>query len=113
MENIIPNNDPARKTEIRSEELDAKELIRKHIEDPNHEITDDDIRNLKPATNDDPPSIGAEAMSRILEMEETDDDDNDDDDDDDENDAEIETDIDNEDNKESAKPTTPWDVRSE
>jgi hypothetical protein len=35
MENNIPDNNPTGKNEPRSQELDAKELIRKHIEDPN------------------------------------------------------------------------------
>jgi hypothetical protein len=104
MENNIPNNDPTGKNEQRSQELDAKELIRKHIEDPEHEITDDDIRNLKPAIHNDPPTIGAEAMSRIAEIEE-DEDEDDEDEDFDESDVE--------DNKESEKPTTPWDVRND
>ena len=80
-------------------EYRALSLIRKHIEDPNHEITDEDIRNIKPAVSNDPPGVGAEAMARLEEREE-------------EEQEEDDSDVDEPlADSGSDKPATPWDVR--
>jgi len=80
-------------------QTDSAEIVRRHMEDENHEITDDDIRNVKIVTKDDEPvTIGAEATARLVgdESELADDENND---------------ADAADPK--AKPGTPWDVLGE
>lgn len=105
MEQYNRDTNPAPLKDENSQELNAKDLIRKHIEDPNHEITDDDIRNVKIDLTENPNSpIGAEMLSRIEEEEEDDDDDDENNDADDNNAPETEI---------NEKPSTPWDVRED
>ena len=81
-------------------ETNSAEIVRRHLEDENHEITDDEIRNVKIATTgEELVTIGAEATSKLIgdESEFTDDENND------------ATDAPDP----KAKPGTPWDVLSE
>ena len=94
MENkrISPEN---KTNENKPAETDSAEIVRRHLEDQNHQITDEDIRNVRVGAKDDEPvTIGAEAEARFAE-------------DDSEEDAEDE-DLDAPDPKD--KPVTPWDV---
>ena len=77
-------------------ETDSSEIVRRHLKDENHEITDEDIRNVKVgSTEDEPTTTGAEAAARFIEE-------------------------DSEEKKDKGKlpdadatPGTPWDVLSE
>ena len=94
MENkrISPEN---KTNENKPAETDSAEIVRRHLEDENHQITDEEIRNVRVGTKDDEPvTIGAEAEARFAE-------------DDSKEDAEDE-DLDAPDPKD--KPVTPWDV---
>ena len=83
-ENANPNNKPKN---------DASEVVRRHLEDKNHQITDEDIRNVRIATEDNEPvTTGAEAQERFM--------DKDPEDKNEENDLPDPND----------KPGTPWDV---
>jgi len=80
-------------------QTDAAEIVRRHLEDENHEITEDEMRNVKIATTDDEPvTVGAEAKARLLGDE-----------------SELAGDeVDNKDEEDpKGKPGTPWDVLSE
>ena len=75
-------------------ETDSSEIVRRHLEDENHEITEEDIRNVKivGTEDDEPVTTGAEAEARFG--------------------------TDGEKNREKDKsplapPGTPWDVISE
>jgi hypothetical protein len=78
-------------------ETDSAEIVRRHLEDENHEITDEDIRNVKVITGNESPISGEEARLRTGE-------DNEKKESEDEND---------EDTDPNAKPATPWDVLSD
>ena len=94
MENkrISPEN---KTNENKPAETDSAEIVRRHLEDENHQITDEDIDNVQVGAKDDEPvTIGAEAEARFAE-------------DDSKEDAEDE-DLDAPDPKD--KPVTPWDV---
>ena len=81
-------------------QTDSAEIVRRHLQDKNDEITEDDIRNVKIVTTDDEPvTVGAEAAARLLN---------------DESDLTgdgIDNDKAEPDPKD--KPGTPWDVLSE
>ena len=78
-------------------ETDSSEIVRRHLEDESHEISDEDIRNVKivGAEDSEPVTIGAEAKSRF---------------DIDEN-SKDEDDTNTPDPND--RPITPWDVVSE
>ena len=48
-------------------ETDSSEVVRRHLEDENHEITDEDIRNVKVVgtESDEPVTTGAEAKAKF------------------------------------------------
>ena len=74
-------------------QTDSAEIVKRHLQDKNDEITEEDIRNVKIVTSDDEPiTVGAEAKARLIGDE----------------DGEIEEETDMPDPK--AKPGTPWDV---
>src|SRR6188768_130167 len=51
-------------------QTDSAEIVRRHLQDKNDEITEDDIRNVKIVTTDDEPvSVGAEATALLLDDE--------------------------------------------
>ena len=81
-------------------QTDSAEIVRRHLQDKNDEITEDDIRNVKIVTTDDEPvTVGAEAAARLLDDE-----------------SELAGDgIDNDKAEPDPKdkPGTPWDVLSE
>ena len=78
---------------------DSAEIVKRHLQDKNHEITDEDIRNVKIVTADDEPiTVGAEAAARFA-----------DDDLLEKSDSETEE----EDVDPNAKPGTPWSVLGE
>ena len=82
-------------------ETNSAEIVRRHLEDENHEITDEEIRNVKVGTTDDEPvTIGAEAKARLVGDES-------------ETAAEDENDEGTNASEPKAKPGTPWDVLSE
>jgi hypothetical protein len=82
-----------RTKESKPMETDSSEIVRRHLEDENHEITDEEIRNVKiGSTEDEPTTTGAEAAARFTEEEPE------------EKDRE---------NNNNAKPDTSWDVLSE
>ena len=88
-------NPESHKSKNKPAETDSAEIVRRHLEDENHQITDEDIRNVRVGAKDDEPvTIGAEAEARFAE-------------DDSKEDAEDE-DLDAPDPKD--KPVTPWDV---
>ena len=67
MENkrISPEN---KTNENKPAETDSAEIVRRHLEDENHQITDEDIRNVRVGAKDDEPvTIGAEAEARFAE----------------------------------------------
>ena len=81
-------------------QTDSAEIVRRHLEDENHQISEDDIRNVKIITTDDEPvTIGAEAKALLVE------------------DESKSTDEENDDTEHTtdpkAKPGNPWDVLSE
>ena len=80
-------------------ETDSAEIVRRHLEDENHEITEDDIRNVRIVTKDDEPvTTGAEAAAKFTA-----------DDSEEEVADDIEDgDLDAPDPKDN--PVTPWDV---
>jgi len=85
------NNDAGKNKPVAS---DTTEVVRRHLEDKNHEITDEEIRNIRIVGEDNEPvTVGAEVEARFVENKE-----NSDNGDEDslpaENDA----------------PVTPWDV---
>jgi hypothetical protein len=78
-------------------ETDSSEIVRRHLEDENHEITDEDIRNVKiVSTDDEPTTTGAEVAARFTEEE-----------------SEEEKDTGTRLPDADATPGTPWDVLSE
>ena len=73
---------------------DTTEIVRRHLEDKNHEITDEEIRNIRIVGDDgEPVTVGAEAEARFVESK-----------------------VDSENAEESNltdprdQPATPWDV---
>ena len=91
---ISPEN---RTKESKPMETDSSEIVRRHLEDENHEITDEDIRNVKVgSTEDEPATTGAEAAARFTEEE-----------------SEEKKDKGNKLPDADATPGTPWDVLSE
>lgn len=48
-------------------ETDSAEIVRRHLEDENHEITDDDMRNVKIGTTDEEPVTISEATEGVLD----------------------------------------------
>ena len=52
---------------IKPVETDSSEIVRRHLEDENHEITDEDIRNVKVVgiEDDEPVTTGAELEARF------------------------------------------------
>jgi len=46
---------------------DSAEIVRRHLQDEKHEITDEDIRNVKIVTTDEEPVTIAEATEGVLE----------------------------------------------
>ena len=58
---------PENKTnENKPVETDSAEIVRRHLEDENHEITEDDLRNVRIVTKDDEPvTTGAEAAAKF------------------------------------------------
>ena len=93
MDNRIgPENNDAGKT--KPVESDTTEVVRRHLEDKNHEITDEEIRNIRIVGKDNEPvTVGAEAEARFVENKES-------------------SDPNEEDNLpgENDAPVTPWDV---
>jgi hypothetical protein len=82
-----------RTKESKPTETDSAAIVRRHLEDESHEITDEEIRNVKiVSTDDEPTTTGAEAAARFTEEEPE------------EKDRE---------NNNNAKPDTSWDVLSE
>ena len=47
-------------------ETDSAEIVRRHMQDKNHEITDDEIRNVKVTTTDEAPVTLNEATEGVL-----------------------------------------------
>ena len=80
-------------------ETDSAEIVRRHLEDENHEITEDDIRNVRIITKDDEPvTTGAGAAARFTA---------------DDSEEEVADDIEDEDldaPDPKNNPVTPWDV---
>ena len=75
-------------------ETDSSEIVRRHLEDKNHEITDDEIRNVRIAVEDsEPVTTGAEAKAKFVE-----------------NDMEDDKEEENDGLDPNEKPATPWDV---
>ena len=76
-------------------ETDSSEIVRRHLEDENHEITEEDIRNVKVVGTDDeePVTTGAEAKAKF----------------DIEEDERVKKD-DEDAPKPNDNPVTPWDV---
>lgn len=62
-------NTPENRTNQNSQpvETDSAEIVRRHLEDKNHEITDEHIRNVKIVGTDDgePVTTGAEAEAKF------------------------------------------------
>jgi hypothetical protein len=83
-----PNNKPI--------ETDSSEIVRQHLEDENHEITDEDIRNVKivGTEGNEPVTTGAEIEARFGTT-----------------DSKVGDDNDTLDPND--RPVTPWDVVSE
>lgn len=85
------NNDAGKNKSVAS---DTTEVVRRHLEDKNHEITDEEIRNIRIVGEDNEPvTVGAEAEAKLVEGK-----------------------VDSEDDEKtilpdaSDKPATPWDV---
>ena len=88
-----PVSPEANKNGSKPFETDSEEIVRRHLADEEHEITDEDIRNVRIVGQDgEPPLTGAEAQSRFGT-----------------GDSDEETDTPDP----NAKPGTPWDVLSE
>ncbi len=72
---------------------DTTEIVRRHLEDKNHKITDDEIRNVRIVGEDnEPATTGAEAEAKFENKEGTD--------------SDEEKDLPGPEDK----PVTPWDV---
>ena len=81
-------------------QTDSAEIVRRHLQDKNDEITEDDIRNVKIVTTDDEPvTVGAEATALLL--------------DDESESAGDEVNNDKAETDPRDKPGTPWDVLKE
>jgi hypothetical protein len=74
------------KQELKPVETDSAEIVRRHLEDENHEISDEDIRNVKINLDIEEPVTTANAAKEEGE---------------------------NTTPEPDAKPGTPWDVLSE
>jgi hypothetical protein len=61
------NTHESRHNENNKPETDSSEIVRRHLEDENHEITDEDIRNVKVVgiDNNEPVTTGAELEARF------------------------------------------------
>jgi hypothetical protein len=59
----FPTNQP--ESENSNRPTTTEEIVRKHMEDPNHVITDDEIRNVEVGKIDEVPTVGAEAAERF------------------------------------------------
>jgi hypothetical protein len=94
------------------EPTDAQKLIRQHITDPDHKITDDDIRNVRLTPGNEIPVIGAEATARLEDLDEDEISHDNDDDTDEAESTDDTTDNTDNDNK-KGRVTTPWDTVSE
>ena len=73
-------------------ETDSSEIVRRHLEDKNHEITEEEIRNVRIAVEDDEPiTTDADAETRFVANDEE---------------AKEENDVPDP----NDQPATPWDV---
>lgn len=90
MENGRLENKPKRSDELdESEELSTQDVVRRHMEDENHVITDQEMQNIKVGQSDEAEPIATEGLIEAREE-------------DDESETEDEPDKDH--------PVTPWDV---
>jgi hypothetical protein len=93
MDNRIgPENNDAGKTKPVAS--DTTEVVRRHLEDKNHEITDEEIRNIRIVGKDNEPiTVGAEAEAKFVE-------------------GNVESEIDEKTDLPDTtdKPATPWDI---
>jgi len=91
MQNDRLENKPLGKQEEQDEEISAQELVRRHLEDKNHVITDEDMQKVKVGLpNDEEPAAGIESAS-YFEGEEN-------------------KDEEKKDGENPVRPATPWDV---
>jgi hypothetical protein len=58
---------PEKMNNENNQPTDSSEIVRRHLEDENHEITDEDIRNVKVVgiEDDEPVTVGAEAEAKF------------------------------------------------
>lgn len=62
---IRPENKDVKETAVAT---DTTEIVRRHLEDENHTITDEEIRNIRVVGEDDEPvTTGAEAEARFVD----------------------------------------------
>lgn len=61
------NSPESRENNPENKPTDTSEIVRRHLQDPNHQITDEDIRNVKVVGVEDgePIITGAEAKARF------------------------------------------------
>ena len=89
---IAPENNEAGKNKPAAS--DTSEIVRRHLEDQNHEITDEEIRNIRIVGKDsEPVTVGAEAEAKFVEKK-----------------SENENDGEGNLPDQGDKPVTPWDV---
>lgn len=73
----------------------TENIVRRHLQDPNHVITDEEIRNVQVGKSDEVPTTGAEAMARF---------------EDETNNKESDTTNKDDGDLPEATPPNPWDV---
>lgn len=76
-------------------ESDTKKIVRRHLEDPNHQISEEEIRNVRIGMSPDVEDNGKEKLEKMVD--------------------EVEADKQSENNKEkdiepNDDPITPWDT---
>jgi hypothetical protein len=92
MQNDHLNTGPENKSGHKpTEELSTQDLVRRHMEDKNHVISDEEMESVRVGLpNNEEPTIAAEAETYFK--------------------GEDDADETKEDGENSARPTTPWDV---
>lgn len=94
--NRLENKPQGHKEDEQPEELSTQDLVRRHLEDEDHVITDEDMKKVKVGQhNDEEPSRAAEVETYFEGEEDEDKDEKSDKDKDGEN---------------PIRPATPWDV---
>ena len=90
----LENKPQGSRDDEQNEELSSQELVRRHLEDENHVITDEDMQKIKVGQpNDEEPAAGVESATYFEGEDDAD-----------------KKDDDQDDGENPVRPATPWDV---